>query len=72
MPKPIDRKEILKRNPNIKEVQLDTSIALAQQLKVSGIQVHGYNLASPFSPRRIRQSKGGFDCSRHTGDYRRA
>ena len=71
MPKIIDKKEILKRNPHIKETQLDDSIALTQQLKSSGIQASGYNLASPFSRRRIKKANGEFDCTAHSGTYRR-
>lgn len=71
MPKTIDKKEILKRNPYIKKAQLDASIALAQQLMESGIRAPGYNLASPFSPRRIRKAKGEFSCTKPTGTYHR-
>lgn len=71
MPKTIDKQEILKRNPHIKEAQLDDSVALAQQLKSSGIQASGYNLASPFSRRRINKLKGEFDCTTRSGTYRR-
>jgi hypothetical protein len=60
MPKPktTDRQGVLKRNPRIKEPQLDDSIALAQQLEASGIKASGYNLASPFSRRRMKKFKG--------------
>ena len=70
MPKSINKQEILKRNPHIKQSQLDNSIALSQQLMESGIQVAGYNLASPFSRRRIRKLRGEFDCTKHTRGYR--
>jgi hypothetical protein len=66
MPKTIDKHEILKRNPHINKSKLDASIALTQQLITSGIQVSAYNLASPFSRRRINELKADFTCTRHT------
>ncbi len=71
MPKTIDKQEILKRNPHIKKEELAASITLAQQLMESGIQASGYNLASPFSPSRIRKFKGEFSRTKPTGSYRR-
>lgn len=71
MPKTISKQEILKHNPHIKKKQLDASIALAQQLMASGMRASGYNLASPFSPRRIRKLRGEFSSTKHTGNYHR-
>jgi len=70
MPKTIDEQEILKCNPHIKKSQLDASIILAQQLMASGMQVSGYNLASPFSRHRIKKLKGEFAYTKHTRNYR--
>ena len=71
MPKTIDEKEILKRNPHIKKSQLDDSVALTQQLIENGIQVSRYNLASPFSKTRIKKLKGAYAHSKYTGSFRR-
>ena len=71
MPKTINKKEILKHNPHIKQSQIDASIELADQLMTSGIKASHYNLASPFSHRRIKELKGAFDCTKHTRSYRR-
>ncbi len=70
MPKTIDKKEILKRNPHIKKSELDASIALTQQLVKSGIQMSGYNLAPPFSNSRIKKLKGTYAQSKHTRSSR--
>lgn len=71
MPEVIDKQEILKRNPHIDKTKLDESIVLAQQLMASGLQISRYNLASPFSRRRIKGHKGEFACTKRTGSYRR-
>ena len=60
MVKKISKRNILKRNPHISGAQLDASIILTQQLIASGMQLSGYNLASPFTHRRLKKGDAEF------------
>jgi len=49
--------EILRLNPHISEVQLKESLLLTKQLAKAGVRMSEYNLASPFSRRRIKEEE---------------
>jgi D-mannonate dehydratase len=49
MPKSLDIKELIKRNPKVSAKQLRAVIMVLRELKKSGIQGAQYNLAVPFS-----------------------
>ena len=71
MPKPVSKDKILKLNPHIDKSTLNESIKLSEVIEASGIKSAQYNLAFPFSRRRIRKSEGDFTCNKGTRISRR-
>ena len=58
MHKMIDEKKILRLNPHINQDKLKESILISRQLAGIGVKMADYNLASPFSHRKINKQKG--------------
>ena len=61
MPKKFNLKNILKKNPHIKEEDVSRNASLAEELRRTGLRPHGYQLLSPHERHLVKTGEEEFD-----------
>jgi hypothetical protein len=54
MPKVIDLKELMRKNPHIDAEKLQASMELQERLRAGGVSRRDYELVPPFSGRQVQ------------------